>query len=369
MDGLENLSEVERLKLLKAIRTACTSEDEFSKYIEQFAQGKDPAEVRRRVEGYFLEDEFALLCFLNQRCSSITPLGQSPVGNQSLKVPDYLVTFDTKSGEYSCFVEVKTTAKYETSKISNNMLASYKRFASKFNLPLYFASRIQLGDKGLWILQSSEEFEKNGRSVSIENYTSTSGFALLDDFALTIITPFELELQYSDTAMEEPIYHEGYGYLTGIVVHTDVGVKLACVQSDNVAGSISYSSMPFLNIIFDRFSTDESSRRCEHGLTVTRRMSLGRMQFLSSLLVDVNKHISSKDGAQDGMNASRFLARIENGDDGYINREKLLMLIHAINLRAEDVISQPLIGFGDFGEESDRQRHLEAIFKTRKEDK
>lgn len=369
MDGLENLSEVERLKLLKAIRIACASEDDFSKYIEKFAQGKDPAEVRRRVEGYFLEDEFALFCFLNQCCSSITPLGQSPVGNEPLKVPDYLVTFDTKSGQYPCFVEVKTTAKCETSKISNNMLDSYRRFARKFNLPLYFASRIQLGENGLWILQSSEEFEKNGRAVNIELYPKTSGFALLNDFALTIITPFKLELQYSDTAVGEAIYHEGFGYLTGVVAHTNVAIKLYCVKDENVMGAISFSSFPFLNIVFDRFATNESIRRCEHGVTITKKLNVARTEFISSLLVAINKCLSDEDGVADGMNASRFLAKIENGDAGYINRERLLMLISEINRRAEEVISQPLIGFGELGEVGDRQRHIDALFKTKKKDK
>jgi hypothetical protein len=363
MDGLDNLSEVEKLKLLKSIRIGCATEDEFSGYIEKFARGKDPVEVRRRVEGYFLEDEFSLFCFLNQCCTSVTPLGQSPVGNDSLKIPDYLVTFDTKNGQYPCFVEVKTTAKYETSKLSNNMLSSYKRFADQFNLPLYFASRIQLGVNGLWILQSSGEFEANGRSASIELYPKTCGFALLNDFALTIIVPFDLELQYSDSVVEGAILHEGLGYLTGVVAHTDAIVRLNGVKDENTVGSISFSDLPFLNIIFDRFSANDSTRRCEYGTTITRHFSLGRTEFISSLLVAVNKQLSDSDGVSDAMNASRFLAKIENGESGYINRQKLLFLINEINRRSEEVISQPLIGFGELGEVGDRQKHLDNIFK------
>lgn len=93
------------------------SEKEFDVFLASIEDGKNKDEIKRRINGLFLEDEFALLCFFMEACTSLTPLGQSPVNNIEFKVPDYIASFQTPKGkELKCFIEVKTSNYLETKK-------------------------------------------------------------------------------------------------------------------------------------------------------------------------------------------------------------------------------------------------------------
>lgn len=362
MDGLDALSEVEKLKILKNIRIGCASDKEFDSYIEKYRGSMDADEVKRRLEGYFLEDEFALLCHLLNICSSISSLGQSAIGNDGLKIPDYLVTFDTELGEYPCFVEVKTTRNLETSKISNGMLNKYIDYAKKFHKPLYFASRIMLGDNFLWILQSSNEFIKNGKKTKINFLTETSGFALLNDYAISICQPFKLELQFKKEKNESGIYFTDYGYLDDLIITVANTGQNKAVMSTTKDISISYRDILFVNILFDFFTNNQYITPTPNGFTVIKKGELMRSEFISSLVLKVNHVIAPTSSSEINFNASRFLSEIENGKESYIDKRKLLILMDIINSRLEYNGLNPILSFGDLGEPGARRSMLNSLF-------
>jgi hypothetical protein len=362
MQGLDHLSDVERLKLLKTIRIGCSSDQEFDGYVEQYCGDIGIQEAKRRLEGYFLEDEFALFCALNGCCTSITPLGQSPVGNGSLKTPDYLVTFATKYGAYPCFVEVKTSADTETKKISGKMFENYKAFARQFNLPIFFASRIQAGSRFFWIMQSADEFEMNGRKASIELLPKTSGFALFGDYAISVLTPFMLELQFTESLADSGIFYPEYGYLDKALV-TVSGSDRLCGPTKHAGDvSISFNDVLGVNAFFEHFTADVNVKRCGDRTIVIREAKLMRTDFISSMLLSINHVMGDSNGVLDNVNASRFLARIENGYQGFIDRVGLLGLMDVINHKMEINNLLPLFSFGEFGTEGDRDKHLKNLF-------
>ncbi|ELT9609725.1 hypothetical protein R8O49_005496, partial [Raoultella planticola] len=84
MQGLNYLSEVEKLKLFKNIRIGMNSEEEFDVFLTSVGNDKNKDEIKRRINGLFLEDEFALLCFFMEVCTSLASLGQSPVNNTGI---------------------------------------------------------------------------------------------------------------------------------------------------------------------------------------------------------------------------------------------------------------------------------------------
>jgi len=259
-------------------------------------------------------------------------------------------------------VEVKTTAKLETGKISNKMVESYKRFAAKYKLPLLFASRVELYGDGLWILQTVDEFERNGRAANIELYPKTSGFVLLDDFMITVETPFELDAQYSREFREGAQHHPGLGYLTGLVAHTNEPITLYATSAKDAPASISFSDFQFLKLFFDRFQAPQSTRHCEYGVSIIKTVPRFWSKHFSGVLVTINRYLLDSDGVAHGANPSRLLAKIENGYNGYFTRTRLIRLIHEINARAQAIASTSLFGNGELGEPADREKHLDMLF-------
>ena len=61
MQGLNYLSEVEKLKLFKNIRIGMSSEEEFDVFLTSIGNDKNKDEIKRRINGLFLEDECAFL--------------------------------------------------------------------------------------------------------------------------------------------------------------------------------------------------------------------------------------------------------------------------------------------------------------------
>lgn len=140
-------------------------------------------ECRERLNSYFLEDEFTLLCFLMGSCTSLVPLGQSPVNSPELQIPDYMASFKLPKGkEFKCPIEVKTSNSMETKKISNTMFNNHLNFAHKFSLPLLIASRIQQDNLLFWIIQTADEFIDNGRKAKVDYLTKISRSVLLNDY-------------------------------------------------------------------------------------------------------------------------------------------------------------------------------------------
>lgn len=345
MQGLNYLSEVEQLKLFKNIRIGMSSEEEFDIFLSSAGGDKNKDEIKRRINGLFLEDEFALLCFFLEVCTSLTPLGQSPVNNTDVKVPDYLASFDMPKGkELKCFIEVKTSNALETKKISGSFLNKYSEFCHKFRYPLFIASRIHRNNLLFWILQSESEFVNSGRKVEVSNLTNNSGCILLDDWFISTLNELTVTIHFSDHPTLSHAKYEDKGYLHTITVSQKHDGKI-CEFNINEKEFI-------LNAFLDEFQSSDTYNEKENILV--RKIPKLSSDLLSSILLKMNMRIIDSDSPDDRLNASRMLVKIESGYDTYINKSYLKNIMEALN--GKSISSGSGIIFAPLGIGSDYER-------------
>ncbi len=354
MKGLENLSDVERLKILKSIRIGSSSEEEFSEYLSLYSGSLGEDECRRRLNGYFLEDEFSLLCFLMDSCTSLVPLGQLPVNNTKLKIPDYMASFKLPKGkEFKCLIEVKTSNSMETKKISNSMLNGYLDFAHKFNLPLLFASRIQQGNLLFWIIQTEDEFRDNGRKTKVDYLTETSGSLLLNDCFLSIMSPLRIKIIFTHKTEKTGIKHPEYGYVKFIKIS-----KLDKFNNELHAVDLEPDELVFDILLGCYQSYIEKIENMNNCVALYKIIPVFSSELISSLLLKMNKSIDHGDGK---MNASRLLAKIENGDRAVINIQWLYNSMTIINKKFNSVGGGDIFGTMLLGSDNTRKKNLKKL--------
>lgn len=318
MKGLTDISEVEILKILKTIRIGCKDDEEFRYYLSLLCEAEKIDEYLRRIQGYFNEDEFIIICYLLNCCKRITPLGQTPLPNMEKGTPDYLVTFITNYGEFSCFIEVKSTVNYETSSLSFNAIQRIKKYASSYGLPIFFASRITIGDCGLWVLQTHEEFLENKRKATIENLTDVIGNVIMKDYFVTVASDFEMEMTFQDQDTDDGIFYEKYGFLKGINISTK-------------NETFSFDDVLHLDILLSSFAQESYSVKVSNGYKVLKKSTFGTSLPMSCLLLHLNTVISDEFKFKPYSNPSRLIAQIEANNGLVFGIEELKKMILAIN--------------------------------------
>ncbi|WP_272570071.1 hypothetical protein [Providencia sp. PROV255] len=311
MKGLGDISEVEKLKVFKAISVGCKDNAELREYISLFCDEDKVDEYLRRTQGYFNEDEFTVICYLLNTCKRITPLSQTPLPRHEKGTPDYLVTFKTKYGDLSCFIEVKSTTNHQTSALSYNAIERINNYGKDYGLPVLFASRIIIGDCGVWVLQTYKEFLENKRCAKISLQPKVIGNALMNDRLVSVITEFKMELTFKENATQPDggPYYEEYGYLTGMNITAD-GV------------TISFDDVLLLDIIFSSFAKVEHVVKTSFGFKVHKKAKFGTSLPLSCLLLHLNTVLSDKDNVKSFANQSRLIAQIEH-NNGLVFEQKL----------------------------------------------
>lgn len=356
MKGLENLSDVERLKILRNIRIGSSSEKEFDEYISLYSGSMGKDECKRRLNGYFLEDEFALLCFLMGTCTSLIPLGQSPVNNPELKVPDYMASFKLPKGkEFKCLIEVKTSNSMETKKISSTMLNNYLNFAHKFNLPLLFASKIQQSNFQFWIIQTTDEFIENGRKTKVDYLVKTSGFILLNDYFLSVITPLKLEIHFTNEPVVTGMRYPNYGYVSAIKIS-----QLDENGYEKLSLELEKAELAF-DILLGCYQSELIKN--DNASILEKKIPAFSLELISSLLLKMNQIVDLGDGR---MNASRLLAKIENGEKAIINNALLCHLFTAINKKFNEAGGCDVLGLLALGNENTREKKFKKLIALNK---
>lgn len=316
MHGLNDISEVEKLKLLKAIRVGCKSDEDFNTYLSMFCNPDEVDEFKRRVQGYFYEDEFFVICHLMNACKRITPLGQTPLPNMEKGTPDYLVTFDTPLGDFSCFVEVKTTEKMEAQPFSKNATERVKKYADTYCLPLFFASRIIIGDCGVWVLQTYDEFLENQRKAVLGNITDVVGTLLMKEMFLSVVKEFSMEMTFKEQG--SGVRYDKYGFLTGM----NVSVGDICYCFDDVSE---------LDILFSIFAKEDYSIKTSSGYKLFKTAKKNTSLPLSSVLLHLNTVLCDDDGVKSFSNSSRLIAQIEFNKGVVFTLDRLNQMIMAID--------------------------------------
>lgn len=345
MQGLNYLSEVEKLKLFKNIRIGMSSEEEFDVFLTSVGNDKNKDEIKRRINGLFLEDEFALLCFFMEVCTSLASLGQSPVNNTGIKVPDYLASFNMPKGkELKCFIEVKTSNALETKKISGSFLNKYSEFCHRFRYPLFIASRIHQNNLIFWILQSESEFIDSGRKVEVRDLTNNSGCILLDDWFISAVSALKVTIHFSEHPLVSQARYEDKGYLHRITVSQEYGGKIY---------EFDLNEKEFvLNAFLDEFQSNDVYYK-EKNILV-REIPEHSGDLLSSLLLRMNMRVIDSASPDDRLNASRMLVKIESGYSSYINKSYLKNIINILNKKSN--LSGAGVIFAPLGLGSDQER-------------
>lgn len=354
MQGLNYLSEVEQLKLFKNIRIGMSSEEEFDVFLSSAGDDKNKDEIKRRINGLFLEDEFALLCFFMEVCTSLTPLGQSPVNNTDVKVPDYLASFDMPKGkELKCFIEVKTSNALETKKISGSFLNKYSEFCHRFRYPLFIASRIQQNNLLFWILQSESEFINSGRKVEVSNLTNNSGCILLDDWFISTLNALTVTIHFSEHPVVSHARYEDKGYLHQITVSQKCDGKI-CEFNINEKEFV-------LNAFLDGFQSNDVYHK-EKNILV-REIPEFSSDLLSSILLKMNMRVIDLDSPDDRLNASRMLVKIESGYRSYINKSYLKNIINILNIKSGSSGAGIIFAPMGLGSDYERKKKMGELLK------
>lgn len=354
MQGLNYLSEVEQLKLFKNIRIGMSSEKEFDIFLSSVGDDKNKDEIKRRVNGLFLEDEFALLCFFMEVCTSLTPLGQLPVNNTDVKVPDYLASFDMPKGkELKCFIEVKTSNALETKKISGSFLNKYSEFCHKFRYPLFIASRIHRNNLLFWILQSEGEFINSGRKVKVSDLTNNSGCLLLDDWFISTFNTLTVTIHFSEHPVLSHAKYEGKGYLHKITVSQE--------HNGNICDFHINENEFVLNAFLDEFQSSDAYY--EEKNILVRKIPQHSSDLLSSLLLKMNMRVIDSYSPDDRLNASRMLVKIESGYSSYINKTYLKNIMDALNRKSVACGSGILFSSMRLGSDYDRKKKMGELLK------
>lgn len=346
MEGMNDLSTIERLKILKSIRIGCSSDSDFDSYLEQHSGELTKAEAKRRIDGLLLEDEFLLLCKLMKSCHSINGIDQGFSIENGLKCPDFLAVFDAKENIYDphsklkmypAFVEVKTTDSMETKKLGSGFLDKYATYAKLFNHPLFIASRLKLNEQQQWwVVQTIDQFKTFGRKASVECLTSGVSHLFINDYFITTAQDLLIDLTFSVQPEASKIHDPKHGYLKCVTVR--YGEKSIVLEQSHF----------IFNLFLDCFAQEVISVK-EHGefVFVTRSINFMQDQLLSDMLLRANFSILDGNNSRYS-SASRLLALLENGKASvlyrdfiekslrFFNSESLLFMITKIGDEAEN---------------------------------
>ena len=346
MEGMNDLSTIQRLKILKSIRVGCSLDSDFDSYLEQHSGELTKAEAKRRIDGLLLEDEFLLLCKLMRACHSINGIDQGFAVDNALKCPDFLAVFDVKENiydpysklkKYPAFVEVKTTDSMETKKLSSGFLDKYAAYAKSFTLPLFIASRLKLNEQQQWwVVQTTEQFKKFGRKASVECLTSGVSHLFLNDYFITTAQDLFIDFTFSVQPEVSNFHDSEHGYLKCFAVR--YGEKSIVLEKSHF----------IFNLFLDCFAQEVISVEKQGELVfVTRSINFMQDQLLSDMLLRANFSILDGNNSRYS-SASRLLALLENGKAfvlyrdfiekslSFFNSESLLFMVTKIGDEAKN---------------------------------
>ncbi len=322
MQGIKDLTEIERLNFLKTIQLGCSSHNEFESYVDEYKGNLKKEEVLRRIKGLFLEDEFLLLSKTMGSCSLINSVDQSIAINHNLKVPDFLASFNLDDSYYdkrlinlkfNSFIEAKSSNFDKTSKISKSFINKYSDFSEQYNLPLIFASRLNLNNLPMWIMQTDKQLIASGRSSSPTSMFDSIGHLIFNDFFIQSLQDIYIDCIYNSTITELNVYSEKFGFLESVTI--TIGSEKFELDKhsiplysfiNNFTGYRSLGANKVFDKIIDR--------------AIIPKLSMG---LLSSMIIRSNYSLLSMDGEK-YTSAAKFLSMVNSGKTRYIDRDLFL---------------------------------------------
>lgn len=320
MQGIKDLTEIERLNFLKSIQLGCKDNYEFENYLNEYKGNLTKEEALRRIEGLFLEDEFLLLCKVMGTCRLINSVDQSIAVRHSFKVPDFLASFHLENSLYdnsinnfkfNSFIEVKTSNSDTTKKLKPSFIKKYSDYAAEYNKSLLLAFRIYCNDNPMWIIQSEDQFLASNKKVSPLTMFNSIGHLIFNDFMILTLVDIHLEFSYTQLSSSSGlnIFTNLHGYLQSLKI----------TISDKVLEL--NDSTKFLYTVLCSFPGNTLIEQSKvNGLTIIKTvipsMSLSQ---LSTLILKANYSLLDTDGNAYS-SAARFLAMIQSNKTHHFDR-------------------------------------------------
>lgn len=320
MEGIKDLTDIERLNFLKTIQLGCATTSEFHEYVDKYKGDLTLEDVLKRIEGLFLEDEFLLLTKVMGSGLFINSIDQSITLNHknNFKVPDFLASFQINESTYdnslnglkfNTLIEVKTSHSDETKKVSKTFIGKYSSFAQNYNLPLLFASRLNLNNTPMWIIQTEDQLLESDRFASPKSMSNSIGHLMLNDVFYFSVQDIFIDSIYTDKPSSLNVYSAIFGHLHSITI--SIGNNRIKLDADS---KYLYS---FLNCytgyqVLDKYKVNGK-------LLVRSFIPKHSMGLLSAMILKANYTLLGFDGSKYS-SASRFLSSINSGNTRYIDR-------------------------------------------------
>jgi hypothetical protein len=330
MDGLKDLSEIEQLKMIKSMCLGFSTNEEIKNLVDSISKSNnlDPTETMRRLKGLLLEDEFILLCDVMASCNFINGIEQGLSFCTESQAPDFLSSFKITNNLYDkervldglgACIEVKTTDKFETSKLSNKVLEKHSQYARKLRLPLLMAARLTIGDELIWVMQTESQFKKSNRRSSVKAISDGVAYILLNDFEITATQDISVRYEWSKEPINSTTRSPEYGYLKELTIETAKQSLTLPVEH------------LFASLLIDSFGkTFVKETPTKNGVFVDYKINAPQGHLLSSLLLRANYHTLTSCGAE-YTHASRLLALQESGKTALIKRDVFHRCLNILN--------------------------------------
>lgn len=194
--GMDALSEIEKIKLIKSLNAGFSNSTAFLDFVKShnlyFGEWD---EFKRRMYGLFAEDDFELICALSEKFTFMSSLSQSKkIPTNIGSSPDFLAIFINQNKPYKAFFEVKCEMKGSLKKPAHKL--KNINVDKTMDTELFVASRILRDNRGTWLIHTKEEFIRLGRCGLAEAFESCVNNFILGDKAIEIYENFTLKCNY-----------------------------------------------------------------------------------------------------------------------------------------------------------------------------
>ncbi|MFB9159853.1 hypothetical protein [Chromobacterium violaceum] len=306
-----NLSQVELAKRLKIMKGITVSDADFDDLKKRFVKNEDVSRIDGIINGLSQEDEFAILCKMMERCSTLTALDQTPVIESDEIAADFLASFYPSASildvppcedvKFNCMVEIKSTKKLKL-KISRNDLQNRIAFSKKFNLPLLYAVRFtRVNNNALWVIVDSAEIEKNCR-VELNHFVTGIGSILFDNYSVIINSEFTIVEHYKEGVESDSYISNQYGKLIKTYIIDESGIKFTANKSDSL----------LLSILLGIFDTYESYiEKTSESTFVYSKFKIGHSVFLTDILY-ATINMAVNDAGEKAYDPTRYISNMDS---------------------------------------------------------
>jgi hypothetical protein len=315
-------SPLELAKRLKAIKDITDSDGDLTPYIDSLLLPDETIRVQEIMAGFSHEDSFALLARLMSTCETLSPLGQTPIiENSQALTPDFLAVFrpslslftrDVKfpANCYSrCLIEVKGKSEGKFG-ISKKDLERRMCYAELVGLPLVLAVRFTRFAGDLWLLVEPEVYQKLGRKLRPEDLQLGIGHILFDDYFIAVKPDLKIRVVFEAIEGGSPVSE--YGTIRELTFLID-NIELCSLSGD----------CNFVYVVLGCFDKKSVELKEEGQLTKVTYEVPPQGRTILNIMTYMNERIGNPDST-DSIDKGRILARLDSHQKPYLIPRKLV---------------------------------------------